>query len=192
MLSTAWQAVRASAETLRQYRAAMVTAEALIWHHGYKGLDEALKAAENPTGGLAEIMRAELVARIAADRYLRFKDADLVERAALLERWSRCVARWIRMRRQRPRRRQPPSERDVWVRRATCTLAHLGSRGSAYFRSLGQTFDQARPTPSISTEQMHPEWQAAFSRRTASAVAAASVGKGPTGDPPAQCIHQSP
>jgi len=29
MLSTAWQAVRAGAETLRQYRLAMVTAEAL-------------------------------------------------------------------------------------------------------------------------------------------------------------------
>ena len=109
MLSTAWQAVRAGAETLRQYRAAMVTAEALIWHHGYKGLDEALKAAENPTGGLAEIMRAELVARIAADRYLRFKDADLVERAALLERWSRRRGQMIRSDEASPAEREHPA-----------------------------------------------------------------------------------
>jgi hypothetical protein len=45
-----------------------VTAEALIWHHGYKGLDAALKAAENSTGDLWEDVRAELVATFAADR----------------------------------------------------------------------------------------------------------------------------
>ena len=28
-------------ELFRQYRPAVVTAEALIWHHGYKGLDAA-------------------------------------------------------------------------------------------------------------------------------------------------------
>ena len=46
MLSRLWWFVRAHVETFRQYRAAVVTAEALIWHHGYKGLDAALKAAE--------------------------------------------------------------------------------------------------------------------------------------------------
>ena len=45
MLSKVWWYVRAHVETFRQYRVAMVTAEALIWHHGYKGLDAALKAA---------------------------------------------------------------------------------------------------------------------------------------------------
>jgi len=44
MLSRLWWFVRAHAETFRQYHAAVVTAEALIWHHGYKGLDAALKA----------------------------------------------------------------------------------------------------------------------------------------------------
>ncbi len=67
----------------------MTTAEALIWHHGYKGLDAALKAAEAPTGELREDVRAELVAKLAADRYLCFKHAGLADRAMMLERWSR-------------------------------------------------------------------------------------------------------
>lgn len=52
MLSRLWWFVRAHVETFMQYRAAVVTAEALIWHHGYKGLDAALKASEVPTGDL--------------------------------------------------------------------------------------------------------------------------------------------
>jgi hypothetical protein len=76
-------------EAPRQYQSAVVTAEALIWHHGYKGLDAALKAAESPTGNLREDARAELVARFAADRYMQFKHADLATRAALLDDWSR-------------------------------------------------------------------------------------------------------
>jgi hypothetical protein len=89
--------VRAHVETFRQYRAAVVTAEALIWHHGYKGLDTALKAAEAPTGDLREDVRAELVAKIAADRYLCFKHADVFERAAILEVWSRRRGQMIRV-----------------------------------------------------------------------------------------------
>ena len=77
MLSRLWWFVRAHAETFLQYRTAMTMAEALIWHHGYKGLDAALKAAEAPTGVLREDVRAELVATLAADRYLYFKHADL-------------------------------------------------------------------------------------------------------------------
>lgn len=89
MLSTLWWFVRTHVETFRQYRSAVVTAEALIWHHGYKGLDAALKAAEAPPGNLREDVRAELVAKLAADRYLCFKHADLTQRAAMLETWSR-------------------------------------------------------------------------------------------------------
>jgi hypothetical protein len=89
MLSRLWWYARAHAETFRQYHAAVVTAEALIWHHGYRGLDAALKAAEAPTGEVREDVRAELVAKLAADRYLCFKHADLAERAMMLERWSR-------------------------------------------------------------------------------------------------------
>ena len=58
-------------------------------------------------------VRAELVAKLAADRYLCFKHADLAERAAMLEVWRRrrgqmiCVAdgscplRWCSWRGQR-------------------------------------------------------------------------------------------
>jgi hypothetical protein len=74
-----------------------VTAEALVWHHGYKGLDAALKAAEAPTGDLREDVRAELVAKLAADRYLCFKHADLSGRAAMLERWARRRDQMIRV-----------------------------------------------------------------------------------------------
>jgi hypothetical protein len=89
MLSRLWWYVRTHVETFLQYRSAVTTAEALIWHHGYKGLDAALKAAEAPTGVLREDVRAELVAKLATDRYLCFKHADLAERAAMLEIWSR-------------------------------------------------------------------------------------------------------
>ena len=83
MTSTSiWRCLWACAERLRQRRVARVAAEALIWHHGYKGLDAALKAVEAPTGNLREDVRADLVARFAADRYLRFirprKTSDVV------------------------------------------------------------------------------------------------------------------
>lgn len=89
MLSRLWWYVWVHVETVRQYRSAVVTAEALVWHHGYKGLEAALKAAEAPTGNLRKDVRADLVARLAADRYLCFKHAGMAERAILLERWSR-------------------------------------------------------------------------------------------------------
>ena len=89
MLSRLWWFLRAHVETFRQYRTAVITAEALIWHHGYKGLDAALKAVEAPTGNLRQDVRAELVATLAADRYLCFKHADLAERAMMLKCWSR-------------------------------------------------------------------------------------------------------
>ncbi len=88
-------------ELPRQYRAAVVTAEALVWHHGYKGLDAALSAAESPTDDLRAHVRAELVARLAAERYLRFKDANIFQRAELLELWSRRRGQMIRDRRTR-------------------------------------------------------------------------------------------
>jgi hypothetical protein len=89
MLARLWWGVRVAAEILRQYRAAVVTTEALVWHHGYKGLDAALVAAETRTGDLQEDVRANLVARFAADRYMQFKRADVFGRARLLESWSR-------------------------------------------------------------------------------------------------------
>jgi hypothetical protein len=58
-------------------------------HHGYKGLNAELRAAEAPPGSLWENVRADLVARLAANRYLCFKDADLAQWAAMLEVWRR-------------------------------------------------------------------------------------------------------
>jgi len=97
MLSRLWRFVQVYAETFGQYRAAVVTAEALIWHHGYKGLDAALKAAEKPMGDLRKDVRAELVAKLAADRYLCFKQADFAQRAAMLDRWGRRRGQMIRV-----------------------------------------------------------------------------------------------
>lgn len=95
MLSRLWWFVRAHLETFRQYRSAVVTAEALIWHHGTKGLDAALKAAEAPTGNLREDVRAELVAKFAADRYLCFKHADVFGHAVMLDVWGRRPGQMI-------------------------------------------------------------------------------------------------
>jgi hypothetical protein len=41
------------------------------------------------------VVRAELVVRLAADRYMFFNQADFVQRAALLERWGRRKGRMI-------------------------------------------------------------------------------------------------
>lgn len=89
MSQTFLERCRIAVERLRQYRSAVVTAEALIWHHGYKGLDKALKAIEASPDDFRERVRADLVARLAADRYQRFKQADVFERALLLDCWSR-------------------------------------------------------------------------------------------------------
>ena len=91
-----YHAGRIAIERLRQYRSAVVTAEAMIWHHGYKGLDAALKAIEAEPDDFRERVRADLVARLAADRYQRFKQADVFERALLLELWSRRRGQMIR------------------------------------------------------------------------------------------------
>ncbi len=59
---------RIAVERMRQYRSAVVTAEAMNWHHGYKGLDAALKAIEAEPEDFSERARADLVARLGADR----------------------------------------------------------------------------------------------------------------------------
>lgn len=96
MSQTLLEKCRIAMERLRQYRSGMVTAEAMIWHHGYKGLDAALKEVEAEPEDFRERIRADLVARIAADRYQRFKQADVFERALLLERWSQRRGQMIR------------------------------------------------------------------------------------------------
>ena len=96
VLQTFLERCRVAVERLRQYRSAVVTAEAMIWHHGYKGLDAALKAIEAEPEDFRERVRADLVARLTADRYQRFKQADVFERALLLERWSQRRGQMIR------------------------------------------------------------------------------------------------
>lgn len=82
-------------EAVRQLRPAMLTAEALIWHHGYKGLERALRDCELATGR-REVVRATLVAEIAADRYVCLKHADAAQRAAFVDHWSRRNGQMIR------------------------------------------------------------------------------------------------
>jgi len=42
-------------------------------------------------------VRAELVAKLAADRYLCFKHADVFQRAAVLEHWARRRGQMVRV-----------------------------------------------------------------------------------------------
>jgi hypothetical protein len=102
MSQTLLEKGRIAVERLRQYRSAVVTAEALVWHHGYKGLDTALKAIEAEPEDFRERVRADLVARIAADRYQQFKQADVFERALLLDCWSRRLGQMIHPQGMRP------------------------------------------------------------------------------------------
>jgi hypothetical protein len=95
MLARLWYGFRVAAEILRQYRAAIVTAEALVWHHGYKGLDAALRAAETRTGNVREDVRTHLIARFAADRHMQFKRVDVFGRAQLLEYWRQRKGQMI-------------------------------------------------------------------------------------------------
>ncbi len=96
MSQTFLEKCRITVERLRQYRRAVVTAEALVWHHGYDGLEAALKAIEAAPEDLRERVWADLVARIAAERYQRFKQADVFERALILDRWSQRRGQLIR------------------------------------------------------------------------------------------------
>ena len=73
MLPRLWWFVRAHVETFRQYRSAVVTAEALIWHHGYKGLDAALKAAD------WKALIAERDSSSGAGQMVRVNEASLPE-----------------------------------------------------------------------------------------------------------------
>ena len=92
-----WRGVRVYVELLRQSRAAVVTAEALVWHHGYKVWMQLCRLLKSPADDLRVKVRAELVARLAADRYMAFKHADVLRRGELLERWSRRRGQMIRV-----------------------------------------------------------------------------------------------
>ena len=93
MLRTLLRNFRITVERMRQYRSAVVTAEALVWHHGYGGLDTAMQAIQAAPEDLRERVWVDLVARIAANRYKR---ADVFQRTLLLERWSQRRGQMIR------------------------------------------------------------------------------------------------
>ena len=82
-------------EALARYRAAVVMAEALVWHHGRKGVEIALDKLEGEHDRFDRHLEAYLLARIALGRYKQFRDADLVMRCLLLERWGRRKGQMI-------------------------------------------------------------------------------------------------
>ena len=79
------------------YRAARITAEALVWHHGVEGVRRALDAAERPNESKEAHRQAVRVARLAGHSYQLFKGADLEERATILEVWSKRKGSLIRL-----------------------------------------------------------------------------------------------
>ena len=72
-------------------------AEALVWHHGVEGLRRALDEAERPNESKEAHRQAVRVARLAGHSYQLFKGADLEERAAILEVWSKRKGSLIRL-----------------------------------------------------------------------------------------------
>ena len=73
---------------LARYRAARLTAEALVCHHGAMGVLKALEALRAPHDRKSDRVHAERVARFAVRAYARLENADLKQRARLLHAWA--------------------------------------------------------------------------------------------------------
>lgn len=80
----------------RAYRAAVVTAEALAWHHGRRGVEMARSAAEGPHLSRWEAFQASLVARLAEDRLDCIRHSDTSSRYELANAWARRRGQMIR------------------------------------------------------------------------------------------------
>jgi hypothetical protein len=80
----------------RAYRAAVVTAEALAWHHGSQGVDRARSAAEGPHLSRWDAFQAALVARLTEDRLDCIRHSDTSGRYELAETWARRRGQMIR------------------------------------------------------------------------------------------------
>ena len=78
------------------YRSALVTAEALAWHHGSDGVAMARSAAEGPHGSAQEAFQARLTADLTEDRYDSLKSCDTATRYDLAEAWARRRGQMIR------------------------------------------------------------------------------------------------
>ena len=70
-------------------RSALVTAEALAWHHGSNGVAMARNAAEGPHGNALEAFQASLAANLAEDRYDCLRSCDTATRYDLGESCAR-------------------------------------------------------------------------------------------------------
>ena len=81
---------------LKVYRSARVTAEALAWHHGKRGVAMARSAAEGPHGSRREAFQARLVAKLTEDRYECIRNSDTSGRYGLAEAWARRRGQMIR------------------------------------------------------------------------------------------------
>lgn len=78
------------------YRAAVVTAEGLAWHHGERGVEMARSAAEGPHECRWASFQTALVARLAADRLDCIRSQDTAGRYDLAESWARRRGQMIR------------------------------------------------------------------------------------------------
>ena len=78
------------------YRSALVTAEALAWHHGSDGVAMARSAAEGPHSSVLEAFQTRLTADLTVDRYNCLKSCDTARRYALGESWARRRGQMIR------------------------------------------------------------------------------------------------
>ena len=81
---------------LAYYRSALVTAEALAWHHGSDGVARARSAAEGPHGSAQEAFQARLAANLTEDRHDCLKSCDASTRYDLGESWARRRGQMIR------------------------------------------------------------------------------------------------
>ncbi len=80
----------------RLYRSAVVTAEALAWRHGRRGVAMARSAAEGPHTSLLEALQARLVANLTEDRRNCLRANDTSGRYDLAEAWARRQGQMIR------------------------------------------------------------------------------------------------
>ena len=80
----------------RMYRSAVVTAEALAWHRGKRGVEMARSATDGPHETYWEKFQATLVAGLTADRYDSIGCSDNSGRHELANDWARRRGQMIR------------------------------------------------------------------------------------------------
>ena len=86
------KAIRA---TLELRRTAIVTAEALVWHHGADGVERARAAAALATGEEERILTL-MIARIAYKRHRLIRGLDVATQYYVADCWARRRGQMIR------------------------------------------------------------------------------------------------